>query len=101
MALSCAVLAKQVEHAVLAALIKIAAGRACRQLEFQYRASERNQPMLGFLMAVAGNATDGKYVLPLDVAEARLNAAAVSAGAWTVEISRDLENSSVHQDDLG
>jgi hypothetical protein len=101
MALSCAVLAKQVEHAVLAALIKIAAGRSCRQLEFQYRASERNQPMLGFLMAVAGNATDGKYVLPLDAAEARLNAAAVSAGAWTVEISRDLENSSVHQDDLG
>jgi hypothetical protein len=84
MSLSCTVLGKQVEYAVLSALARMAAGRHCSRLLFEYRPSGRNQPMLTFLRSVADRESDTQYALPLDGVEARLSAAAVNPGAWSI-----------------
>jgi len=84
MSLSCTVLGKQVEYAVLSALAQMAAERDRSKLVFEYRPSGRNQPMLGFLQSVADRESDTQYVLPLNLVEARINATAVNSGAWRV-----------------
>lgn len=85
MALSCTVLGKQVEHALLSALARMAAERDCSELVFEYRSSGRNQPMLSFLQSIA-DASNDQYVLPLDQADVRINATAVNPGAWSIRV---------------
>lgn len=84
MAVSCAVLGKQVEFAIVSALIQLAADQHLAKLVFEYRPSERNQPMLTFLQAIADSGHGSSYVLPVASSETRLQSAAASAEAWTV-----------------
>jgi N-acetylglutamate synthase-like GNAT family acetyltransferase len=84
MAVSCAVLGKQAEFALVSALAQIAREHGLTKLVFEYRRSDRNQPMLAFLQAIADSGAGSTYVLPVTSAETRLQAAASSAGAWTV-----------------
>jgi hypothetical protein len=81
MALSCTVLGKQVEFAVLSALGRIAAVRGLSKIEFEYRPSGRNQPMLSFLRQIAPE-PEGPFVIEASAVEDRINKAAVSPGAW-------------------
>ena len=85
MALSCTVLGKQVEYAVISALARIAEERGLVTLVFEYCPSERNQPMLRFLQTVAESA--GTYwALPVNLVETRIRAAAADANAWTLNL---------------
>jgi predicted enzyme involved in methoxymalonyl-ACP biosynthesis len=86
-ALSCPVLGKQVEFAILSALAQIANARRCDQILFEYRPSERNQPALAFLKAIADEEPGQRYVLNITDAEARINQAAVAPGAWNLQVS--------------
>lgn len=85
--LSCTVLGKQVEYAVVSALARMAVERSCSQLVFEFRQSGRNQPMLSFLQSVADRDADSRYVIPADTADARVSAKAVNPGAWSVKYS--------------
>jgi hypothetical protein len=97
LALSCAVMGKQVEYAVLSGLAKIASERNLKNLVFEYSPTERNQPMLSFLRSIAVGETETRYVLPAAAAEARVTSAAVSAGAWSLNVdsrsAKDLSDS--------
>lgn len=84
LSLSCTVLGKQVECAVLSALVQMAAERNVPKLIFEYRPSGRNQPMLSFLQSVADRESDTRYLLSPDLAAARLERSAVNPGAWSV-----------------
>jgi hypothetical protein len=88
MSLSCTVLGKQVEYAVLSALTELASDLKVDNIVFEFNPTSRNQPTLRFLQSVADGASETKFVLPLAVAEERLRAAAVSAGSWTIELER-------------
>jgi predicted enzyme involved in methoxymalonyl-ACP biosynthesis len=85
MALSCPVLGKQVEYAVVAGLAQIASERQCAKLVFDYRASGRNQIMREFLKSVTEGESDGRFVLPVGLAQHKIEKAAVAAGTWTLE----------------
>lgn len=93
--LSCAVLGKQVEFAVLSALAQIASENRAAKLVFEYRPSERNQMMLSFLQSLTDRESDARYILPLEKAEARVQSGAVAAGAWTVDWKGNLSGSRV------
>jgi hypothetical protein len=93
LSLSCTVLGKQVEHAVLSVLLQIASELRVDKLVFDYTPTERNRPTHRFLQSVADKVSDTQFVVPLAVAEARLRAAATSAGAWTVELERSTAGS--------
>ena len=84
MSLSCTVLGKQVEFALLSALAQIAAGRGRLKIAFEYRPSPRNQPIQAFLEAVADRESGTYFSFPASEAEARINALAVNPGAWTI-----------------
>ncbi len=85
MALSCTVLGKQVEYALLSALSDIARDRHLGQVVFEFRASARNQPTLAFLRSAADAETDQRYVLAVTEADERISHAAVAPGAWSVQ----------------
>ena len=89
LALSCTVLGKQVEQAVLSALAQIAIQRDFSKVAFEYRPSGRNQAIAEFLDSVAaGDSETRRYVL----AESRLRTAAASRGAWTMTLEPSLGN---------
>ena len=92
MALSCTVLGKQVEYAVLSALGTIAAERHLATVTFEYCESGRNQEMLHFLQSVADVDPDERYVVPVSSVEDRIKAAAAKAGAWTVRLEHNTAN---------
>jgi hypothetical protein len=81
MALSCTVLGKQVEFAVLSALGRIATARGRAKIEFEYRPSGRNQPMLSFLRQITPE-PEGPFALPASAVEEWIEKTAVSPGAW-------------------
>ncbi len=87
MSLTCPVLGKQVEFAVLTALARIAAGRHLARVTLHYRPSERNQPILAFLKSTTDDQNGRTYMLPTDQAEARINKAAVAPGAWSLIVA--------------
>jgi len=93
LSLSCTVLGKQAEFAVLSALRQIAADLHVAKLVFAYAPAERNHPMLTFLQSVADEESGARFVVPVAVAEERIRAAAVIAGAWTVELERSVAGS--------
>ncbi len=86
MALSCPVLGKQVEYATVAALAQLASRHGLKTVIFEYRPSGRNQPTLTFLQALADTKADNRYVLPVDLAAARVRGVAPAPGAWTIEL---------------
>jgi predicted enzyme involved in methoxymalonyl-ACP biosynthesis len=87
MALSCPVLGKQVEYAVLLALARIAASRQLAKVILDYIPAGRNQATLAFLKSSIDGDTDHRFVLPIEQAETRINQAAVSPGAWSLRVS--------------
>jgi hypothetical protein len=84
MSLSCTVLGKQVEYAVLSALGEIATERHCSKLVFEYTPSGRNEPILRFLQSFADRETSTRFMVPLDLTGARIRAAAVNPDAWRI-----------------
>ena len=86
MALSCPVLGKQVEFAVLSALSHIAAECHLARIVLEYHPNRRNQPTLAFLTSTTDAETEQRYVLPTDEAEARINQATVAPGAWSLRV---------------
>lgn len=93
MALSCRVLGKQVEHATVSALTEVASEYGASKICFEYHASGRNQPMRTFLQTIADRVSDGLYVLPLESAQQRIQAAAINPGAWSVSCQRPATHS--------
>lgn len=90
MSLSCTVLGKQVEYAVLSALREIASDLKVGKIQFQFNPTNRNQPTLRFLQSVADRLSDTQFVIPVALAEQRLQTAAVNAGVWTIEMERSV-----------
>lgn len=86
MALSCLVLGKQAEFAVLSALSRYAATRGLRRIAFRYIAADRNQPMQEFLGAVAEGEPGIGYAVNVSDVETRITESAVKPGAWTIEL---------------
>ena len=95
MALSCIVLGKQAEFAVLSALSGYAAAHSLLRIAFRYAAADRNQPMQEFLDSVAEPEPGAGYVVNVSDVEARISKSAVKPGAWTVELLPSLDDSSV------
>jgi hypothetical protein len=85
LALSCPVLGKQVEYAVISGLVQIASSRGCSTLVFEYKASGRNQIMLKFLESVADVLPDKRFSLQVVDADARIRKTAVAPGTWSLE----------------
>ncbi len=86
MALSCVVLGKQAEFALLSALSRYATTQGLLRIAFHYAATDRNQPMQEFLESVAERAPSGGYVVNVSDVETRISESAANAGAWTIEL---------------
>jgi hypothetical protein len=86
MSLSCTVLGKQVEFALLAALQQVAISRALSSMVFEYRDGGRNQPMLAFLKQVTYAEQGERYVLPVEETQKRIGEAAVAPSAWSLTL---------------
>ena len=87
-AVSCAVLGKQVEYAIVSALTEFAAEGGLATLIFEYRPSERNEEMLRFLQSLADAGPGTTYVLPVSASKSRLQAVAAAPEAWTVKFEQ-------------
>jgi hypothetical protein len=85
LALSCPVLGKQAEYAVISGLAQIAASRGCSRLVFEYKTSRRNQIMFKFLESIA-DSVEMRFALPAAEADERIRKAAVAPGTWTLEL---------------
>jgi len=85
LALSCPVLGKQVEFAVLSGLAQIARTHGCSNLVFEHKASGRNQIMLKFLESIADAGPNGRFTSTADRADERIRKTAVAPGTWTLE----------------
>src|SRR5205823_10800918 len=83
-ALSCTILGKQVEYAILSALGRIASERRCARIEFNYLKTPRNQLMPAFLQQFAERGLETAYVVSVQNLEAQIYKVAVNPGAWTV-----------------
>jgi hypothetical protein len=86
LALSCPVMGKQVEYGLLSALAQIAIRERFPKLIFEYRSSGRNQTMLSFLRSIADAQSEIRYVLPVDLAEPRIQKATIAPGSWSIEL---------------
>jgi len=84
LSLSCTVLGKQVEYALLGALKEIATTRNFPTIAFEYRDSGRNQPALAFLKSVASENSSRRYVVRVGEVDERVKKVTVAPGAWTV-----------------
>ena len=90
MALSCVVLGKQVEHAVVSAIGGYAFRRGLRRLLFRFAATGRNQPMQEFLESIATQQGEHNYyVVEVASIENSLATTAPSPGAWAVSLNED------------
>jgi len=86
-ALSCPVLGKQVEFAVLGVLGSVARDLGLTRIAFEYQASPRNQAILAFLEPVADPGPKGSYVIRADAVEERIGQTALANRAWTVDVT--------------
>jgi hypothetical protein len=84
--LTCPILGKQVEFALVPELAQMAKDRGLGRLVFEYRPSARNQPIHAFLQSVANRESETRFVLAVDEAERRINAKGVSPGAWQLSV---------------
>ncbi|MBV9183495.1 MAG: hypothetical protein JO356_19500 [Acidobacteria bacterium] len=88
LALSCPVLGKQVEYAVISGLAEIVRRKGCSLLVFAYKASGRNQIMLRFLQSLAGPASEIGFCLQAVEADEQIRKVAIAPGAWTLELGK-------------
>jgi len=95
MALSCVVLGKQAEFAVLSALSHYAAAHGLLRIAFRYTAAARNQPMQEFLESVAKNEPGSGYVVNVSDVETRISGSAVKPWAWTLALESSFDDSGV------
>jgi FkbH-like protein len=95
MALSCVVLGKQVEFAVLSGLAQYAAERNLHRIAFEYNSSGRNQSIYGFLQSVSDIESQTRFSVLVSAVESRLKVAAVSPGTWTVRFEPTAERRGV------
>jgi hypothetical protein len=86
LSLTCPVLGKQVEFALVPELAQMAKDRGLGRIVFEFRPSARNQPIQAFLQSVADRESETRFVLAVDEAEARINAGAISPGAWQLSV---------------
>jgi hypothetical protein len=86
LALSCVVLGKQAEFAVLSALGHYAASRELLRITFAFTPSDRNQPTQEFLESVAVNEPGVGYAVNVGDVGSQIQRAAVKPGAWTVAL---------------
>ena len=86
LSLSCTVLGKQVEHALLSALDQIASAHRLNRVVFEYRPSGRNQPTLAFLKSLANEDADHRFLLSVGEINARIQQAAIAPHEWTVKV---------------
>ena len=84
LALSCTVLGKQVELAVLSALAQIAIDHQLRTLVFEYTPTSRNQAILKFIQLIADRESETLYFLPVEMAQSRIEATAINPRAWKI-----------------
>jgi len=97
LALTCPVLGKQVECAVLSALAQIAASRNCVKLTFPYQPSGRNQIMLSFLRSISDGDSGLLISLPTAKVEETIKKIAVAPGTWTLDCSTPLSVGLTHE----
>ena len=88
MSVSCAVLGKQVEYAVISALVEIAAEQGLTKLIFEYRPAARNQATETFLTSFADAALGTGFFVPVGEANERIQKATAAAGEWTLDFGR-------------
>jgi predicted enzyme involved in methoxymalonyl-ACP biosynthesis len=86
LSLSCTVLGKQVEFAVLSALEQYAATQDRSAIVFEYRPSGRNQPMATFLSSVVDADHDGYFRVSVEELNSRIQRAATNPTAWNLTI---------------
>ncbi len=86
MSLTCPVLGKQVEYALLSALAQLAATRNLSEVAFEFRASGRNQSTLAFLKSLAEPGPDTRYTVAANDVEDRIQHVAVAPFAWRLNV---------------
>jgi hypothetical protein len=84
LSLSCTVLGKQVEYALLSALAQLAGDLGRSKIVFAYRPSARNHPIHAFLQMLCEPGSEESFILTVSEAEARISEHAVNPGAWTI-----------------
>jgi hypothetical protein len=89
-ALSCTVLGKQVEFAVLSALAQQAVDGEISTLVFEFVPTRRNQSILSFLQTVADHQPEMHFTLPIEAVKARIESAAINPAAWALTQPNDL-----------
>jgi len=89
--ISCTVLGKQVEYAVLPALSQIAAQHGLVKLVFLYRRSARNQPTLAYLKTAFNDDGEHRFVLPVVEVDARISRSAIAPGAWNISVTDEVK----------
>ncbi len=86
MSLTCPVLGKQVEFALLSALTRLAAERNLSEVAFEFSASGRNQSTLAFLKSIAEAESETRYTLAAVDVEARIRQVAVAPFEWNLNV---------------
>ena len=86
LSLSCTVLGKQVEYALLSALAQIASAQQLDKVIFEFRPGGRNQPTRAFLKSVANEDTDHRFSLSVGEINARIQQAAIAPHEWTIKV---------------
>jgi len=87
LSLSCTVLGKQVEHAVLTGLAQVASSQGLGNVVFEYRPSGRNQPTLSFLKMITAGDNENRFQVATADVEESIRRAAVAPGAWSLKVS--------------
>ena len=88
MSVSCAVLGKQVEYAIIAALAQVATEQGLTRLVFEYRPAARNQATETFLKSFADARPGMRFIMPVVEADDRIRKATVAPGTWTLDFGR-------------
>jgi hypothetical protein len=89
--LSCTVLGKQVEFALICSLAQIAQEGGCSKVVFEFQPSDRNQPTQAFLASIADQQSETRFLISVAEANDRISSRAVNPGAWTLSM-RGIEN---------
>jgi hypothetical protein len=84
--LSCTVLGKQVEYAVLEAASRIASRHGLSRVAFDFQPNRRNQSTVAFLKAALDQDGENRYALNIKDLEAHIQKSAIAPGGWTVEV---------------
>jgi hypothetical protein len=86
MSLSCPVLGKQVEFALLSGLAQLATAQNLSTVDFEFRASGRNQSTLEFLKSIAKAGPGTRYTIAVSEVETHIQTAAVAPSAWSLNV---------------